>query len=148
MQSSCSFLPQLRLRTTLVLGALLCVLLAPGGWAQSTQGSIMGTVKDTSGALVPGAPVTLTNVGEGTVRTTKSNAEGDYAFLDVKAGRYSVAIEAAGFEKWSITGAVLNTQQQLRVDASLVIGSVDQVVTVSGDAATAIDTDTPSISAT
>jgi hypothetical protein len=148
MQSSCSFSSQLRLLNSLLLSALLCVLIVPAGWAQSTQGSIIGTVKDTSGALVPGAPVTLTNVGEGTVRTTKSNAEGDYAFLDVKAGRYSVAIQAAGFEKWSITDAVLNTQQQLRIDASLVIGSVDQAVTVSGDAATAIDTDTPSVSAT
>ena len=115
--------------------------------AQSTQGSIIGTVKDTSGAIVPDAPVTLTNLGEGNVRTAKSNAQGDYSFLDVKAGRYTVKIELPGFEKWSVTGAVLSTQQQLRLDASLVVGSVDQAVVVSGDAVTSIDVDTPSISA-
>ncbi len=116
--------------------------------AQSTQGSIIGTVRDTTGAIVAGAPVTLTSVTEGTVRTTKSNAQGDYSFVDVQAAHYSVEIDEPGFQKWSITGAVLNTQQQLRIDAALVVGSVDQTVQVSADAVTAIDTDTPSISAT
>ena len=116
--------------------------------AQSTQGSVIGTVRDTTGAIVPGAPVTLTNVSEGTVRTTKSNAQGDYSFVDVPAAHYSLEVEEPGFQKWSITGAVLNTQQQLRIDARLVIGSVDQTVQVSADAVTTIDTDSPSISAT
>jgi hypothetical protein len=141
--------PCLRCMPFLLPMALLIIsLLGVGSYAQSTQGSIIGTVKDTAGALVPDATVTLTNNGEGTVRTTKSNAQGDYAFLDVKAGRYTVEVSQPGFQKWSVTGAVLNTQQQLRIDASLSVGSFDQVVNVSGDAVGAIDTDSPSISAT
>jgi hypothetical protein len=115
--------------------------------AQSSQGSIIGTVKDKAGALVPLAPVTLTNVAEGTVRNTRTNAQGDYSFLDVTAGRYTIEIAQPGFEKWSVTGAVLSAQEQLRIDATLTVGAVDQVVTVSGDAVSAITTDSPSISA-
>lgn len=135
-------------RTLCSLLTLVFLLIGTGSYAQSTQGSIVGTVRDKAGALVPGAPITLTNTGEGASRTTTSNAQGEYSFVDVKAGTYSVEIAPAGFEKWSVTGAVLNTQQQLRIDATLVVGSVDQVVHVSGDSVTAIDTDSPSISAT
>jgi hypothetical protein len=60
-----------------------------------------GSVKDASGAVVSGATVTLTNTDEGAVRTTKSNGVGDYRFLDVKAGHYSVEVAAPGFEKWA-----------------------------------------------
>ncbi|MEA2258019.1 MAG: hypothetical protein QOJ51_844, partial [Acidobacteriaceae bacterium] len=94
--------PRLRCSQFLLSMALLFIsLLGVDSYAQSTQGSIIGTVKDTAGALVPDAPVTLTNNGEGTVRTTKSNAQGDYAFLDVKAGRYTVEVSQPGFQKWS-----------------------------------------------
>jgi hypothetical protein len=135
------------LRTLCSFITLFFLLAGTGSYAQSTQGSIVGTVKDNAGALVPGAPITLTNSGEGAVRTTTSNAQGEYSFVDVKAGTYSMEIAPAGFEKWSVTGAVLNTQQQLRMDATLTVGSVDQVVHVSGESVAAIDTDSPSISA-
>jgi hypothetical protein len=127
--------------------AMIFLVAGTASVAQSTQGSIVGTVRDKAGALVPGAPITLTNSGEGAVRNTMSNAQGEYSFVDVKAGTYSIEISTPGFEKWSVTGAVLNTQQQLRIDAALVVGSVDQTVHVSGDSVTAIDTDSPSISA-
>jgi hypothetical protein len=130
-----------------MISMALCSL-APAGFAQSTQGSIIGTVKDATGAIVPGAVITLSNVGEGTTRTTKSNSQGNYSFVDVTAGHYTEEIDQPGFEKWSVTDAVLNTQQQLRLDATLAIGSVDQSVQVSGENVTSIDTDTPSISAT
>src|SRR3954454_2283533 len=83
---------------TLLIGLLVGASLPFASYAQSTQGSIIGTVKDTGGALVPDAPVTLTNLGEGTSRRTRSNAQGDYAFLDVKAGRYTVEISQPGFQ--------------------------------------------------
>jgi hypothetical protein len=137
----------LALRTLLNTVAMVIVLLIGSrGWSQSIQGSIIGTVKDTAGALVPNAPVTLLNLGEGTTRTTNSNAQGDYQFQDVTAGTYNIEIDRAGFEKWSATKVALAARQQLRVDASLVVGSVQQVVQVSGDSVSAIDTDTPSIS--
>jgi len=139
--------PVRRVRALVALAGLSTVLVSQA-WAQSTQGSIIGTVKDSTGAIVAGAPVTLTNIGEGTVRTTKTNSAGTYVFVDVTAGHYSEQISQPGFEQWFVSDAVLNTQQQLRLDATLVIGSVDQSVQVSGDAVSPIDTDTPSISAT
>ncbi len=115
--------------------------------AQSIQGSILGTVKDSGGALVSGATVALLNLDDGSTRTTVSNSSGDYQFVDVKAGRYTVEIEQSGFQKWSATGVVLAARQQLRVDAALEVGSVQQEVQVSGETISTIDTDTPSINA-
>jgi hypothetical protein len=132
------------------LAMLLMVLLHVGcftSFAQSTQGSILGVVKDTNGALVPGATVTLTNVDEGVVRTIKTNAAGNYLFADVVASHYNVAITAPGFEEWKISGATLAARQELRVDATLVVGSVTESIQVTGANASAIDTDSASISA-
>src|SRR5580658_1479429 len=106
--------------------ALLLMLAFTRGQAQSTQGSIFGLVKDKAAAVIPGALVTLTNTDEGTVRTTKSNGVGDYRFQDVKEGRYSLEISASNFEKWAVTGVVLEVRQVLRLDASLSVGTVQQ----------------------
>jgi len=114
----------------------------------STQGSILGSVKDAQGAVIPNAVVTLTNTDEGTVRSAKSNGVGDYRFQDVKSGHYAILVSAPAFEKWAISGVVLDVRQELRVDAKLSIGTVQQEVQVTGDMVSAIETDTPTISGT
>ena len=140
---------QIQHRPIATLGLLLVLALAcVQGRAQSTQGAIVGSVKDPGGAVVPGAIVTLTNTDEGAIRTTTSNAVGDYRFLDAKAGHYTVAVSAAGFEKWSASGVVLAVRQELRVDVSLTVGAVQQSVQVTGDSVSAIETDSPTISGT
>jgi hypothetical protein len=116
--------------------------------AQATQGAIIGSVKDAGGAVVPNATITLIYAEEGTTRVTKSNEIGDYRFLDVKAGHYSVDVEATGFEKYSVTRVSLEVRQELRVDASLAVGAVQQEVKVTGDSVSAIETDSPTISGT
>jgi hypothetical protein len=132
-----------------VLSLLMVLALAcTQGRAQATQGAIAGAVKDAAGAVVPDATVTLTNTDEGTVRITKTNGVGDYRFQDVKAGRYSVEVSAAGFEKWSIYGVALAVRQELRLDLSLAVGAVQQEVRVTGDMVSAIETDSPTISGT
>ena len=136
------------MRRCLTALGLLLVLACTQGRAQSTQGSIIGSVKDTAGAVIPNATVTLTNTNEGTVRTTTSNGVGDYHFEDVKAGHYSVEVSAPSFEKWQLTGAVLEVRQELRLDAKLAVGSVQQEVQVTGDMVSAIETDSPTISGT
>ncbi|HTB95426.1 MAG TPA: TonB-dependent receptor [Terracidiphilus sp.] len=132
-----------------MLGIVLALML-PGmpGIAQSTQGSIIGSIRDAGGAAVPNASVTLTSLEEGTVRTGKTNAVGDYRFLDVKAGHYSIVVEAPGFEKWSATNVTLEVRQELRVDAAIAVGAVQQSVQVTGDSVSAIETETPTISGT
>src|ERR1700722_8315577 len=131
-------------RTFLGLIAVL-VLTCVYGHAQATQGAIIGSVKDAAGAVIPNATVTLTNTDEGTLRSLKSNSVGDFRFLDAKAGHYSLAVEAAGFERWSATDVTLEVRQELRVDATLSVGTVQQSVQVTGDSVSAIETDSPTI---
>jgi hypothetical protein len=116
--------------------------------AQATQGSVIGTVKDSKGAVVPNASVTLINLDEGVSRTTKTSSTGTYAFLDSKAARYTLRVEAPGFEVSETAGVTLQVRQELRLDATLSVGSVQQSVTVNGDSVSAIQTDSPTISAT
>jgi len=132
-----------------ILGLILVFALAGShGHAQATQGAVIGSVKDAAGAVIPNATVTLTYAEEGTVRTNKSNNVGDYRFLDAKAGHYTVDVEAPGFEKWSATGVTLEVRQELRVDATLAVGAVQQSVQVTGDSVSSIETDSPTISGT
>ncbi|MDT7811359.1 MAG: hypothetical protein QOJ42_1275 [Acidobacteriaceae bacterium] len=126
---------------------LLCLAVGRHGVAQSIQGSIMGTVQDKAGAVVPGATLTLENLDEGSIRTTTTNGSGDYQFLDTKAGHYSLVTTGTGFEKWSTTGVSLAARQQLRIDVSLVVGSTQQEINVSADTISTINTETAAISA-
>ena len=148
MQTFIKLCLQRPLRRVLAALGFLLVLACSQAGAQTTQGAIIGSVKDTVGAVVPGATVTLSNTDEGTARATKSNGVGDYRFVDVKAGHYTVAIAAPGFQKWSVQGLTLAVRQELRVDAKLAVGTVEQVVEVDADAVTAIQTDSPTISGT
>lgn len=129
----------------LLLAWTCCCIPAP---AQATQGIILGTIKDGSGAVVPRATVRLTNIEEGAAREAKSSASGDYRFLDVKAGHYSVQVVAAGFDRWTASGVTLSVRQELRIDVQLAIGAVKQTVEVTGDDVSAIETDSPTISGT
>jgi hypothetical protein len=118
------------------------------GRSQSTQGSIGGVIKDPGGAVVVNALVTLTNTDEGAGRTTRSSSTGDYRFVDVKAGHYSVEVVTPGFEKWSATGVALTVRQELRVDVQLSVGTVQQSVQVTGENVSAIETESPTVSGT
>ena len=128
--------------------ALMLALACHHGLAQATQGAIVGSVTDAAGAVISGATVTLTNTAEGAVRVSKSNAVGDYRFLDVKAGTYSLSVGATNFDKWTATGVILSVRQELRLNAQLKIGAVQQEVQVTGENASAIETDSPTISGT
>src|SRR6185437_111278 len=110
-----------------ILGVLLTLNLASvRSWAQSTQGVILGSIKDPAGAVIPGAAITLKNMDEGASRTTTSNAVGGYRFLDVKAARYTVEVVAPGFKRWLTSDIVLQVRQELRLDATLAVGNIQQ----------------------
>jgi len=144
-------LAQRKLRRMFAVSAIMWMAFALGCievHAQATQGSVIGTVKDPNGAVVAAASVTLTNTDEGTQRTTRTSALGDYQFLDVKAGLYQVDIEATGFKRWQATGVTLTVRQELRLDAKLAVGTVQTNVQVTGEDVSAIQTETPTISAT
>ncbi len=114
---------------------------------QSTQGAILGTVKDSAGAAIPNATVTLTNMAEGAIRTAISDASGNYQILDLKPGRYREDVAAANFNSYQATDLNLDARQQLRVDVPLQVGSVQQQVSVNAGDVGAITTESPSISA-
>ena len=136
-------------RTFAAILALLigCVCGNARLFAQSIQGSIVGTVNDAKGDVVPGATVTLKSLDQGTTRSTLSSSVGDYEFVDATAGRYSIVVTRDGFQTWQTEGVNLAARQQLRVDARLAVGNVQEEVTVSAEAVGAINTDTPTVSA-
>src|SRR5690349_3447339 len=94
-------LPRTGLSTKLRAAALAAMLLSASvlAVAQVDTGSILGTVNDTTGAVVPGATVTLTSTDTGLVQTTTSGSTGEYTFSPVKIGHYSVAAEFKGFQR-------------------------------------------------
>lgn len=130
-----------------ILLTIIFLTAGVGIYAQSIQGSIAGTVTDAAGAVIPNAHVNLTNAQEGTTRIAQSNSSGDYFFADAKAGVYTVVISHDGFQKWSAANITLASRQQLRLDASLTVASVQQEVHVSADSVSTVDTETPSINA-
>ena len=119
--------------STFTLTALLCACLAGIGFAQSTNsGDISGTVTDTTGAAVPGAAVTVTNVNTGVSKTYIANNDGVYDTSSIVAGTYKITFEKPGFSKLvrsSITVIVGNTQ----VNAQLAVGAVTEQVVVNTD---------------
>ncbi len=116
--------------------------------AQSIQGSILGSVKDQTGAAVPNATVKITDTDTGTSRTVISNDAGDYQLLNIPADHYKVEVTAHGFESQVLSNLTLNSRQQLRADATLTVGAVDQQVTVDASNAGVIATETASIDST
>ncbi len=125
-----------------LLAGLFC--LAAGLQAQSTFGVVVGSVKDPSGAVVSGAGVTLTNTGENVSRDSKTGADGNYEFQNVKPGNYSVTVKNAGFRTFSSGAVELVARQTLRVDATMQVGDVTETVTVESSAGV-IATDTAAI---
>ena len=99
--------------------------------AQVDNGGIRGTVKDRSGAVVSGAKVTLTNEGTSLVTETITSDDGNYSFVPVKIGIYTLAVEFQGFQKETQRHIQVEVQQQVRADFNLVPGSISQSVEVT-----------------
>jgi hypothetical protein len=108
--------------------------------AQSTFGSIVGTVQDGTEAVVPGAAVTLHSEDDNSDHVTTSSATGDFQFVNLKPGRYSVASRFAGFADAKVAAFDLAPRQTARVNVVMALQSQQQVVEVSASA-TMISTD-------
>ena len=121
-------------KTTLAVVFLWLVGAAVTGLAQVDTGTVVGTIKDASGAVVPSATATATNVDTGIKTAVKSASDGNYVITPVKIGRYSVSAEAAGFRTEVRQNIVLDVQQTIRLDFSLRVGSVTETTNVTGDA--------------
>jgi len=119
-------------------GLLLALLLVTCTYplaAQEVTGTISGTVTDSSGAVVPGAKVTITNTDRNAVvRTAKTSKAGDYSAPLLPIGHYSVTIEAPGFKKTTQANIVLDVNDKRSVNAALQVGSNSETVTVEANA--------------
>ena len=121
----------MKTRWLAILTAVITIALGGAAWAQQVTGSISGTVKDSSGAVVPNATVTITNTDKNIVaRTLKTNDAGQYSAPLLPVGHYSVAIEANGFKKTAQNNIALNVNDNLAINFALQVGGTEQTVTI------------------
>ena len=127
---------------------MLALLSTATSQAQSTFGTILGTVRDATGAVVPGAAITLTNKGTSSQRTATSDGSGDFILSNIDVGSYSVTITAPGFEKYSLPDISLTARESRHIDATLKLGQADQTVTVEELAQNVITTEVSNLAET
>ena len=121
----------LKLLLLILSSALLTIPLA----GQTFYGSIVGTVSDATGGVVPGATVTLTNSGTGERRIGGTASDGAYRFVNLVPGVYKVEIEKAGFKRYTRDQIQVNVEAAVRANIALQVGEVTQSVEVSAQVA-------------
>src|SRR5215469_584567 len=125
----------LRLRhafALLALVVLLSVVFSVSLFGQAVNSTVVGTVTDSTGAVVVGAKVTLTEADTNVSRTGQTNESGNYVFPDLPPGNYFVTVEMTGFKKQEQRGVSLLVDTTQRVDIQLQPGNVTETVEVTG----------------
>ena len=110
---------------------VVCVF---SGYSQVTTGTISGTVKDSTGAVLPGVQVVILNADTGLSRTVSSDARGHYAAPQLSLGNYRVSASLEGFQTEVHSGIVLTVGREAVVDIPMTVGAVTQTVEVTGEA--------------
>jgi hypothetical protein len=123
---------------------LLATLIAAPAWAQTQLGTLFGTVTDTSGAVVPGAEVSVENVSTGLKRDGRTDKTGEYQLMGLATGRYTLRVQKEGFQTEVREGIVLSPGAAIGINLSLVVGKLSVHVTVeagvpSGDTTTTVE---------
>src|SRR5437763_10262184 len=118
----------------LFFATVFCLLACNLGWAQTTA-QISGTVKDASGAVLPGVEVTATQTATGAIRTAVSNETGSYVLSNLPIGPYKLEAALGGFRTFSQTGIVLQVDANPVLNVTLQVGQVSETVEVQADAA-------------
>ena len=121
----------------LLLSLILTALAGPA-LAQTDNGRVTGVVRDPSGAVVPGATVSLTNDLTGDSRETVANAQGRYSFLGLKPALYTVKAQLSGFQPNEVKGQKVSAGQEVNLDFALKQASLSETIEVTGEV-TAID---------
>ncbi len=114
-----------------IMSAVAVCLTLTAGLSAAVTGSISGTVKDYSDAVVPDATVTATNMATGVKSTTQTNGVGAYSFLALPVGRYEVALRLSGFKEFRRTDINISANSALRIDIVLEVGAFTDTVEVS-----------------
>jgi len=136
---------RLRILSVVLVFSFLCAMQAA---AQDTTGKITGAVTDPTGAIVPNAAVTVTNIATNISHSTTTNSAGLYQVLQLPIGLYRVTAQAAGFQQTTIASkTALQINQTLRIDVQLQVGQVSGEVTVESNA-TQVETENSTIGGT
>ena len=137
----------LRAASYMALLAIGCLLTHAPARAQSVYGSIIGTVTDTTGAVVPGATITVTDEAKGTVETETSNASGEFAVGHLVPDTYDVKVEMKGFKSFVSKGVSVLADTSPRLDVALeVAGGGAETITVDADSVPVLKTDRADVS--
>ena len=137
-----------RFLVLLIAGIVFGMVFSERANGQSTFGSILGTVKDSSGQYVVGATVNLVNRGTVAKRSTTSDQIGEYSFPNLEPGEYELTIEAPGFQTTQYRNLDLQVRETKRIDAALKVASQNQTVLVEGSMGAVVTTDVSSLSET
>ncbi len=120
---------------------LLVIMAAVTAWSQVYTGSITGTVKDPSGAVVPNASVTVTDAGKGFTYTANTDANGLYTLRNLSPGTYTERVEAPGFTSYERPNIIIDVAGAVNADVALQLGQSGQTVTVSESSAPLLQTE-------
>ena len=118
----------------LVIAAICAILLTPTAFAQTPSGTILGGVKDAQGGSVPGATVTATNLGTQYSRSAVTDGTGQYALRLLPVGNYRLVVSMPGFRNYSQTGILLEVGRNARIDPTIELGALNEVVSIVADA--------------
>jgi hypothetical protein len=112
---------------------IIALSLLPGSLvAQAVSGTLLGTITDASGAVMPGATVTLKNVNTGLTRTLVTDSAGEYTAPSLPTGKYTVVAELSGFKTTTVPNIDLGVDQRMRINVKLEVGALEESVTVTG----------------
>ena len=131
----------------LTVAALVAMLITTSALAQTPTGTILGSVKDAQGGVVPGATVTATSLGTQYSRSAVTDQAGEYALRLLPVGNYMIVVTIPGFKNFTQTGILLEVGRNARVDATIELGAVSETVSVIGDSPL-VDTASASLSRT
>jgi carboxypeptidase family protein/TonB-dependent receptor-like protein len=129
------------------ISMLICLALATATFGQAVYGSIFGTVTDTSGGVVPGATLTITNINTNVSETIKSNESGNFNQTRLIPGTYRIKIEASGFKSAVVEPVVVNVDRASESNIRLQAGQVSEEITITA-AAPVLKTDRADVAVT
>jgi hypothetical protein len=133
-----------RVSSIMMSFALILVMVSPI-FAQQTLGNVRGSVKDSNGAAVASAKVTILEKGTNKATTTASSDSGDFEFKNLPVGAYEISVTAAGFKGLTLSDVVVQLNQTTDVAAVLTVGAVTETVNVSAGGSELIDTTTTNL---
>ena len=123
------------------LPLVVALLFVGVAFAQRVRGTILGSVTDASGAVIPGAAVTITNTATNVATTSVTNSDGNFTVQNLQVGAYTISVAKDGFKKALRSGVTLEVDQRAEINLTLETGAVNETIEVTSQASL-VDTTT------